>query len=148
MCGISGLVSPARANVSAVRAMNDLQRYRGPDGDGVWSSADGHCVLGHRRLAILDLSPDGAQPMIDATRGFAITFNGEIYNFTELRERLRALGETFHTRSDTEVLLSAYAVWGTNCLAELNGMFSFAIWDTKRRVLLSARGRLGEKPLY
>ncbi len=147
MCGIAGIVSPTMANQRAVRAMMDLQAYRGPDGEGLWTSTDGRCCLGHRRLAILDLSPAGRQPMIDAERDLSITYNGEIYNFVELRERLGDLGHRFRTKTDTEVLLAAYAQWGTDCLAELNGMFAFAIWDDRRRVLFCARDRFGEKPL-
>ena len=146
MCGIAGILSPVGANPDAVRAMTDIQAYRGPDGEGQWSSGDGRCVLGHRRLAILDLSERGRQPMVDAERGLAITYNGEIYNFVELRERLRGLGHLFASETDTEVLLHAYAQWGADCLAELNGMFAFAIWDERRRTLFCARDRFGEKP--
>lgn len=146
MCGIAGILSPSGANPRAVEAMNDLQTYRGPDGAGLWVSPDGRCALGHRRLAIIDLSERGRQPMLDAERDLCITYNGEIYNFLELRDRLRGLGQTFQTDSDTEVLLRAYAQWGPDCLAELNGMFAFALWDSRRKVLFCARDRFGEKP--
>ena len=146
MCGIAGILSPAGANPGAVQAMTDIQAYRGPDGEGHWTSSDGRCAFGHRRLAIIDLSEGGHQPMVDVERGLSITYNGEIYNFVELRDRLLGLGHTFRTESDTEVLLSAYAHWGTECLAELNGMFAFAIWDARREVLFCARDRFGEKP--
>lgn len=126
--------------------MTDLQAYRGPDGEGQWTSSDGRCVLGHRRLAILDLSERALQPMVDSETGLSITYNGEIYNFVELRDRLRGLGQVFRTESDTEVLLRAYAQWGPDCLGELNGMFAFAIWDERRERLFCARDRFGEKP--
>src|SRR5687768_14837567 len=103
MRGIAGVISTGTIRPEAVGAMNDIQRYRGPDGDGIWSSPDGRCVLGHRRLAILDLTSEGAQPMTDAASGCAITYNGEIYNFIELRERLVGLGHVFRSQSDTEV---------------------------------------------
>jgi asparagine synthase (glutamine-hydrolysing) len=146
MCGIAGILSPSLASSRAVQAMMDLQSYRGPDGDGLWLSPDGRCALGHRRLAIIDLSERGRQPMLDPAAGLAITYNGEIYNFLEVRERLRGLGHAFATDSDTEVLLRAYQQWGVDCLAELNGMFAFALWDGRRQSLFCARDRFGEKP--
>jgi len=146
MCGIAGIVAAGHANLAAVRAMNDAQAHRGPDGEGTWASPDGAVALGHRRLSIVDLSEGGHQPMRDEARDLAITFNGEIYNYIELRARLTALGHTFRSTSDTEVLLAAYAEWGSACLSELNGMFAFALWDGRRRVLFCARDRFGEKP--
>lgn len=149
MCGIAGIIAgKARgfARIEAVRAMNEVQRHRGPDGEGSWLSPDGSVAFGHRRLSIVDLSEGGKQPMALPERRLVITFNGEIYNHVELRERLRGLGHRFHTSSDTEVLLAAYAQWGGECLSELNGMFAFAIWDDERRVLFCARDRFGEKP--
>ena len=147
MCGIAGAVSwtgdRATLDERAVRAMNDSMRLRGPDGDGLWQ--DAHALLAHRRLSIIDLG-GGAQPMVDGTH--VVTFNGEIYNFRELRERLEALGHTFRTKSDTEVLLHAYRQWGRACVQELDGMFAFALWDADRRELLLARDRFGKKPLY
>ncbi|MCH2172062.1 asparagine synthase (glutamine-hydrolyzing) [Myxococcota bacterium] len=148
MCGIAGIVSAQRTNIHAVRVMTDLMQYRGPDGEGSWTSDDGRCSLGHRRLAILDLSERGRQPMLDPELDLAITYNGEIYNYLELRDRLREMGHTFESDSDTEVLLRAYAQWGPDCLQELNGMFAFAIWDGRHRRLFCARDRFGEKPLY
>jgi len=147
MCGIAGIFGP-EGNVDAVRAMNRIQAHRGPDGEGTWRSRDRGCVLGHRRLSILDLSDAAAQPMVDAAADVALTFNGEIYNFVEVREKLRRLGHPFTTGSDTEVLVRAYAEWGDECLAELNGMFAFALWDGKTRSLFLARDRFGEKPLH
>ncbi len=146
MCGIAGIVAAGHANLAAVRAMNEAQRHRGPDGEGTWVSPDGGVALGHRRLSIVDLSEGGHQPMRDAARDLTITFNGEIYNYIEVRARLVALGHRFRSTSDTEVLLAAYAEWGSGCLSELNGMFAFALWDARRRVLFCARDRFGEKP--
>lgn len=125
--------------------MLDVQAHRGPDGCGVW--ADPGIVLGHRRLAFLDLSHEGAQPMQFAEDRYVITFNGEIYNFVELRDILRRLGHVFRSTSDTEVLLAAFAEWGVDCLHKLNGMFAFAIWDRREQQLFVARDRLGVKPL-
>lgn len=146
MCGIAGIFAVRRANARLVHAMNDVQRHRGPDGSGVWTSPDGAVAFGHRRLSIIDLSEGGAQPMTFDELGLTITYNGEIYNYLELRERLEALGHRFRTHTDTEVLVRAYAQWGEACLAELNGMFAFAIWNDRARTLFSARDRFGEKP--
>ncbi len=148
MCGIAGIVDfegngPTREMIAR---MTDLIRHRGPDDEGI--AILGPAGLGHRRLAIIDLSPGGHQPMTLADGANHIVFNGEIYNFQEVRAELEALGETFRTRSDTEVLLSAYRVWGVDSLQKLNGMFAFAIWDTRRQALFIARDRLGKKPLF
>jgi asparagine synthase (glutamine-hydrolysing) len=150
MCGICGM---ARANGPAideelVRSMTRTLRHRGPDAEGVWSSADRRVSLGHRRLSIIDLSAAGNQPMTDASGRLWITFNGEIYNFQELRCELEDLGHTFHTASDTEVILAAYRQWGTDALAKLNGMFALALFDVDRERLFLARDRAGEKPLF
>ncbi|MGA2448258.1 MAG: asparagine synthase (glutamine-hydrolyzing) [Polyangiaceae bacterium] len=146
MCAITGILAAGGVNVRAVQAMTDRLGHRGPDGEGLWRSEDGTCVLGHRRLAIVDLSDAGRQPMELAEFGLTVTFNGEIYNYLELRERLQARGHAFRSQSDTEVLLHAYAEWGERCLDELNGMFAFALWDANKRQLLCARDRFGEKP--
>jgi asparagine synthase (glutamine-hydrolysing) len=147
MCGIAGAVSwagdPATLNERAVRAMADAMRLRGPDGEGLWR--DDHAILAHRRLSIIDLD-GGAQPMVAGD--LVVTFNGEIYNFVELRARLEALGHSFHTKSDTEVILAAYRQWGRHCVEKLDGMFAFALWDAAREELLLARDRFGKKPLY
>ena len=148
MCGIAGILSPGGANIEAVRAMNALLAHRGPDGDGIWTSPTHRCVLGHRRLAVIDLSNRSRQPMLLPERRLALTYNGEVYNYVELRGRLASLGNIFQTESDTEVILRAYAQWGTNCLKEFNGMFAFALWDEERQVLFCARDRFGEKPLF
>lgn len=122
--------------------------YRGPDGSGCKVIAEDGVALGHRRLSILDLSDAGRQPMTEANEQFWITFNGEIYNYLEIRRELQALGYTFRSDSDTEVLLRAYEQWGTSCLQHLMGMYAFAIWDRRKRELFAARDRLGIKPFY
>jgi asparagine synthase (glutamine-hydrolysing) len=122
--------------------------HRGPDDAGIWWSVDGRVGLGHRRLAIIDLSPAGHQPMQDVAGLFNIVFNGEIYNYRDLRQELAAKGHTFRSQSDTEVILAAYREWGTNCLARLNGMFAFALYDATQKTLFLARDRAGEKPLF
>jgi asparagine synthase (glutamine-hydrolysing) len=126
--------------------MIDAQAHRGPDARGVWS--DGLCALGHRRLSIIDLSEAGRQPMSNARGDIQITFNGEIYNFQQLRRELEGLGHCFRTRTDTEVIIYAYEQWGTGCLAKLRGMFAFGIWDRRRRRIFLARDRVGKKPLF
>jgi asparagine synthase (glutamine-hydrolysing) len=123
-------------------------RHRGPDDAGEWWSPDGCVGLGHRRLAIIDLTPSGHQPMASANGSVLIAFNGEIYNFVDLRNELTAEGHTFRTRSDTEVVLAAYRQWGTDCVVRLNGMFAFAIYNSVSRELFIARDRAGEKPLF
>ena len=152
MCGIAGLISvnPERR----VGAMLKAIEHRGYDDEGVWTSAgaDGagrRACLGHRRLAIIDTSSAGHQPMLSADGRFSVTFNGEIYNYRELRRRLEGLGREFRTDTDTEVMLEAFAVWGVEgALAHLNGMFAFAVWDELERALTLARDRLGIKPLF
>ncbi len=128
--------------------MRDALTHRGPDDAGAWASADQHTVLGHRRLAIIDLSPGGHQPMQDHTRRYTLIFNGEIYNFESLRQELESIGQSFTRRSDSEVILEAYRRWGTDCVDHLNGMFAFAIYDREKDLIFAARDRAGEKPLY
>ncbi len=120
--------------------------HRGPDGRGVWT--DGVVGLGHARLAVIDLSDAAAQPMADAHDTVHITYNGEFYNFRELRQELSGLGHRFRTQSDTEVIIEGYKRWGIDVLERLLGMFAFAIWDAKARRLVLARDRVGKKPLY
>lgn len=152
MCGIAGAISfdlNARPiNPGVVARLNDLQHRRGPDGEGLWASDDHRIVLGHRRLAIIDTSFDGAQPMLDPTRRWAITFNGEIYNYRELRSELEQLGCRFSTNSDTEVLIQAVAQWGEIGLLKLRGMYAFALWDAELKELWLVRDPYGIKPLY
>ena len=147
MCGICGkLVWDKPVEKEVVERMNQTLVHRGPDSGGVTTC--GPLTLGHRRLAIIDLSPAGNQPLSDHTGQFWIVFNGEIYNFLELRRELTTLGAQFRTRTDTEVILEAYKQWGDNFTTRLNGMFAFGLWDNTRRRLLLARDRLGKKPLY
>ena len=146
MCGISGIAGTSAVNIAAVAAMNKMQAHRGPDGEGSWQSHDGKVCLGHRRLAILAVGDSGAQPMQDESKQLTITFNGEIYNYRELRHTLSDAGIRFRTSSDTEVLLAAYAYWGEACVEKLNGMFAFAIHDARNNILFCARDRFGEKP--
>ena len=126
--------------------MSNAIAHRGPDGEGTFM--DGPLGLGHRRLAILDLSPLGRQPMQTPDGRFTIVYNGEVYNFQELRVELESLGHCFRSRTDTEVLLHAYAHWGTSCVERFNGMFALAVWDQRRQELFLARDRYGIKPLY
>jgi asparagine synthase (glutamine-hydrolysing) len=149
MCGIAGIAARTPFNDrDLLTAMRDSLTHRGPDDAGSWWSADGRVGLSQRRLAIIDLSPGGHQPMSDATGTIWITFNGEIYNYRELRETLLQRGHRFRTASDTEVILEAYRAWGTDCLEHLDGMFAFALYDAKNARLFIARDRAGEKPLY
>ena len=148
MCGICGelRLDGQGADLGHVRSMLQRLERRGPDHEGSFS--DGPVALGHRRLAIIDLSERGNQPMVDAALGLAIVFNGTIYNYPQLRDELRALGHSFVSGGDTEVILKAYAAWGEQCVERLTGMFAFAIWDLHRQQLFLARDRLGIKPLY
>ena len=150
MCGITGLTSvrplPVGPTCSQVERMVDAIAHRGPDDRGVWCGA--HAALGHARLSIIDLTAAGHQPMADETGRYQIVFNGEIYNYKELREQLIAGGHRFHSSTDTEVLLRSYIAYGPSCLEALNGMWAFAIWDEEARQLFMARDRAGKKPLY
>jgi asparagine synthase (glutamine-hydrolysing) len=149
MCGIVGFASTHRSVApELVVRMRDTLRHRGPDDEGAWTSPDRRLALGHRRLSIIDLSPAGRQPLSDASASLRIVFNGEIYNYQELRRELQARGHQFRTATDTEVILAAYREWGDSFLSHLNGMFAFAIHDTAARRLLIARDRAGEKPLF
>ncbi|MBE6963517.1 MAG: asparagine synthase (glutamine-hydrolyzing) [Ruminococcaceae bacterium] len=176
MCGISGYLNlSSGVQTGILRRMNDVIRHRGPDDEGYALIGPQKCAncggpdsdprlelplleqtdasgaflgLGHRRLSILDLSPAGHQPMGLAERGLTVTYNGEIYNYPELKAELTALGHVFHTASDTEVLLAAYSQWGEDCLSHFNGMWGFALWDSRERKLFCARDRLGAKPFH
>ena len=148
MCGLFGALSFTTKPIEAGHAerMSAQVARRGPDDQGEFF--DGPVMLGHRRLAIIDLSPAGHQPMQDVSGRYAIVFNGTIYNYPELREILLAEGYRFHSHSDTEVIINAYACWGDECVERLHGMFAFAIWDSERQNLFLARDRMGIKPLY
>jgi asparagine synthase (glutamine-hydrolysing) len=149
MCGIIGVASRSPVtNPAWLDAGRDTMQHRGPDDSGSWWSASGTVGLAMRRLAIIDLSPGGHQPMQDEAGSLTIVFNGEIYNYRELRGLLISKGHKFRTQSDTEVILAAYHEWGTDCLAHLNGMFAIALYDVRSNVLLLARDRAGEKPLF
>jgi asparagine synthase (glutamine-hydrolysing) len=148
MCGIAGVCNRNGdpVNPGLLKRMTDRIAHRGPDGEGHYTA--GPVGLGHRRLAIIDLSPSGHQPMANETGDVVITFNGEIYNFQKLRVELEAKGHQFHSRTDTEVIVHAYEEWGEDCVSRFDGMFAFAIWDQPRRRLFLARDRFGVKPLY
>ncbi len=166
MCGFVGLVARGDTlDIDRLASARDALRHRGPDGAGLWLSEDlgrWRTALAHRRLSILDISEHGDQPLLRSGRlssrpassnevggaDLALVYNGEIYNYVELRTELAAKGHTFASTGDTEVLLAAYAEWGDACLTRLNGMFAFAIWDGRRQRLFGARDRLGEKPLH
>ena len=149
MCGIAGMLAAdpgAAPDEGAVRRMCDAMVHRGPDDHGY--RADGPCALGHRRLSIIDLRPEGAQPMTNEDGSVVIVFNGEVYNFRELRADLERQGHVFASQSDTEAVLHAYEQYGDQALERLNGMFAFALYDKTRNRLLIARDRLGIKPLF
>lgn len=149
MCGIAGVLAfDEQVHLSSLVAMKDAMVHRGPDGGGEMLAAGGRVGLASRRLAIIDLSPDAAQPMFTGDGSISIVYNGEIYNYLELRKELESAGGAFHTSSDTEVILKAYESWGTDCLSRLNGMFAFALWDGKLQQLFVARDRFGERPFY
>lgn len=146
MCGILGVLSPTELDRAAFHSALTKMSHRGPDGEGRLENEN--ILLGHRRLAILDLTDSGHQPMIDTASGVAIVFNGEIYNYIEIRDELLSAGINFKSRCDTEVLLQAYLRWGADMLPRLNGMWAFAIWDPRDRSLILSRDRFGKKPLY
>jgi asparagine synthase (glutamine-hydrolysing) len=149
MCGIAGLWDFGQGKIEAeLSSMTGALAHRGPDDEGFFVGADPALGFGHRRLSIIDLSPRGRQPMRDADHTVAITFNGEIYNYREIKQELLGRGYRFASKTDTEVILHAYKEWGTECVSRLRGMFAFALWDLRRRKLLLFRDRLGVKPLY
>src|SRR5207248_626170 len=150
MCGIAGVVRSSGAidgrDTSVL--LSAALAHRGPDGEGMWRSTDGRMLLVHRRLAIIDPGPAGAQPMHTADGRHHIVFNGEVYNYRELRRTLEGRGEQFTTGSDTEVLLRLLVCDGPGALARVRGMFAFGWWDDRERTLMLARDRFGIKPLY
>ena len=150
MCGIAGIFNfeSTQSGDESVRAMCGAIAHRGPDGEGFYHRENGPVWLGHRRLAILDLSEAGRQPMSDPSGRYHITYNGEIYNFLELRADLEKYGERFRTETDTEVILAAWRRWGPACQTRFNGMWAFAIWDEAEQRLFLSRDRFGIKPLF
>ncbi len=148
MCGILGVVDNKGLDKELLRQMRDTMFHRGPDDAGAWVSRDRKVGLAHRRLSIIDLSEAGRQPMSDSEGKIWITYNGEIYNFQEIREELRKKGYSFKSRTDTEVIIKAYKEWGSDCLQKFNGMFAFGIYDDREKILFMARDRVGKKPLY
>jgi asparagine synthase (glutamine-hydrolysing) len=149
MCGIAGIISkdPGEVTIGRLKKMTDMIHYRGPDGEGHWINSGKHVGLGHRRLSIIDLSPEAAQPMHYLGR-YSIIFNGEIYNYIELKENLLKQGYKFTTSSDTEILMALYDRERENCLQFLDGMFSFVIYDDEKKEIFVARDRFGEKPFF
>src|SRR5262249_20236325 len=149
MCAISGLIwkeVDRPAGRQELRQMNAIQFHRGPDDGGEYF--DGPVALGHRRLSILDLSEQGHQPMASGDGRYVIVYNGEIYNFIELRDELKAVGHVFSSDCDTEVLLKAYQIWGPSCVNRFNGMWAFAIYDRHTHSVFISRDRFGIKPFY
>jgi asparagine synthase (glutamine-hydrolysing) len=148
MCGIAGIFhlngDPVLPRM--LKEMTDAMAHRGPDGEGFY--IDNGVGLGHRRLAIIDLSEAARQPMSTASNEYVISYNGEVYNYKELRAELEKAGYRFESQSDTEVGLYAYKEWGPKCLKRFNGLFAFAIWDKVKQELFLARDRYGTKPLY
>ena len=148
MCGIAGIYSSRETNINIglIKSMTDSIAHRGPDGEGHFIK--NRVALGHRRLAILDLSDAGRQPMSSEDGKITITYNGEIYNFKELREELQKAGYQFQSGTDTEVIIKGYQHWGLDVIPKLNGMFAFALWDENKEELLITRDRYGVKPIY
>ncbi len=148
MCGITGLINLKNEAISPVvlKKMSDSIAHRGPDGEGHW--IEGNVGIGHRRLAIIDLTPAGHQPMVDTKNRYVLSYNGEVYNFRELRSELEAKGYYFRSKTDSEVVLNALVEWGSKAFNKFNGMFALALWDRVERKLLLARDRCGIKPLY
>ncbi len=157
MCGIAGIIQSDSSfyHKEHLKKMTDALAHRGPDGEGLWQNESGQVLLGHRRLSIIDLSDAGHQPMHFPFSGgkglgvrYTIIHNGEIYNYIELKEELKKKGYTFHSQTDTEVILAAYDCWQDECVDYFDGMFAFAIWDEREKELFAARDRFGEKPFF
>jgi len=145
MCGICGYIG-THIDEAVLHSMVQTMNHRGPDGSGCWTNQKS--ALGHTRLAIIDLSEAASQPMSSADGRYVVVFNGEIYNYRELRNELQQAGENFQSASDTEVLLLGYRKWGKQVLDKIRGMFAFAVWDDYRKQLFLARDRMGVKPLH
>ncbi len=145
MCGIAGIITKGRIEKGIIEAMTEAIAHRGPDGHGYYYCKN--FVFGHRRLAIIDLSEAGHQPMEYMNR-YVITYNGEIYNYLELRKELEQVGYRFQTHTDTEVIMASYDYWGVECLNKFNGMWAFVIYDKQKDTYFMSRDRLGKKPFY
>lgn len=154
MCGIVGVLCSTESRIPScitppiLESMTNTIIHRGPDSDGIWISKSGHCGFGFRRLSIIDLTPAGNQPMSTADGSVSIVFNGEIYNYLQLREELISKGYKFRSRTDTEVILNGYKEWGFEVVKKISGMFAFVLWDEAKQLLFGARDRIGKKPLY
>ena len=148
MCGITGfsLKDSSINRKKIIQLMNDKLSHRGPDGEGYYN--DDFINFGHKRLAIIDLNERSNQPFVDSTKEFVIVFNGEIYNYIEIKKELIEKGIKFKTTSDTEVLIESYVMWGDNFVNKLKGMFAFAIYDKKKKTILCARDHFGQKPFF
>ena len=146
MCGIAGLSGEIKQPITEM--LKDVLVHRGPDDSGSFEAPEHHIQLFHQRLAILDITTAGHQPMLSPDGTLALVYNGEIYNFRALREELEQQGYQFQSQSDTEVVLTAYRAWGVDFLAKLNGIFAFALFDKNRKSILLARDQMGVKPLY
>ena len=151
MCGIAGIAQFAESGPIAMEELSRMAQtlaHRGPDDSGIYLDVKDHlCGLAHRRLSVIDLQ-GGHQPMSNAEESIWISYNGECYNFQELRKELKQLGHRFKTNSDTEVVIHLYEQYGVKCVEHMRGMFAFAVWDKKKKQLFLARDRLGQKPLY
>ena len=151
MCGISGaLGSPSDniQNIALIKKIIDIQKSRGPDNNNYWISDDKKVIFGHNRLSIIDLSADANQPLVSEDKNYIITFNGEIYNYKDLKKELVKKNVSFKTNSDTEVIIQSYKYWGLKCLEYFRGMFAFAIYDKLKKKIILARDPFGIKPLY
>src|SRR4030066_584051 len=155
MCGIWGIISSENLRVTTFEKVGSILRHRGPDDSGIYFNSELktqnsklRVALGHSRLSIIDLSANAHQPMSNEDGSIWITYNGEIYNFKEIRPVLEKKNHVFRSNSDTEVILHAYEEWGEQCIEKFSGMFAFAIWDDKRKKLFLARDRIGKKPLF
>lgn len=148
MCGIIGLISPCPVSEENFKKARDRLIHRGPDDAGLWFNNEKTVALGHRRLSIIDLSSAGHQPMCNENQSVWLVYNGEIYNFKEIREELIKKGHSFKSQTDSEVVIHSYEEWGTDCLKKFNGMFAFALWDKMKNQLFAARDRIGIKPFF
>ena len=146
MCGLAGFINIPSGNISLLKAMISNIRHRGPDSEGYYTDSNHGIGIGHCRLKVIDLSENGAQPMLSLDKCVILAFNGEIYNYLELKAELSDY--PFQGSSDTEVLLAAYKTWGLDCLKKLIGMFAFALWDARIKMVYLVRDRFGVKPLY